>query len=99
MNSGVTSSLSPNQNASTSLRPMPALATSRIFDSSRFWIASRMFGSLAAVSVETDHAAAMRHLRLRGGYGLDHAKAVTRAFDVELHARRALPVHNPHHQR
>ena len=34
--SGVTSSLSPNQNASTSLRPMPALATSRILDSSRF---------------------------------------------------------------
>ncbi len=29
MNSGVTSSLSPNQNASTSLRPGPALATSR----------------------------------------------------------------------
>ena len=42
MNSGVTSSLSPNQNASTSLRPMPAFATSRILDSSRFWMAWRI---------------------------------------------------------
>jgi hypothetical protein len=39
---GVTSSLSPNQKASTSGRPMPALATSRIFDSSRFWMVWRM---------------------------------------------------------
>src|SRR6059058_4816421 len=42
MKSGVTSSLSPNQNASTSLRPMPAFATSRILDSSRSRTVCRM---------------------------------------------------------
>src|SRR6185295_20369982 len=35
MNSGVTSSGSPNQNAITSSLPMPALATSRIFEERR----------------------------------------------------------------
>ena len=41
MKAGVTSSGSPNQNASTSLRAMPALATSRIFEARRLRTASR----------------------------------------------------------
>jgi hypothetical protein len=35
MSCGVGSSLSPNQNASTSLRPIAALATSRIFEAGK----------------------------------------------------------------
>ena len=41
----VTSSLSPNQNASTSSQPMPALATSRILEAGSRAMASRMAGS------------------------------------------------------
>ena len=44
MNAGVTSSGSPNQNARTSSRPMPALATSRIFDARRRSTTSRAEG-------------------------------------------------------
>src|SRR5690348_4486377 len=95
MNCGVTSSLSPNQNASTSLRPMPALATSRILDSSRFWMAVRM----PPVSGRARHLAGVGHFGLRGGNGADHAKAVARALDVELHAGSALLLHHAHHQR
>ena len=42
MKAGVGSSLSPNQNASTSLRPRPAFATSRIFEPGKSRIAGRM---------------------------------------------------------
>ena len=41
----------------------------------------------------------MRHFGLRRRNGADHAKAVARAFDVELHTRRALAVHHTHGQR
>src|SRR6478735_9187097 len=95
MKSGVTSSLSPNQNASTSLRPMPAFATSRIFDSSRFWMAWRIRGR---VSTSANHRAGGRHFRLSRLNGLHHAEAVTRAFDVELHPGRALALHHTHDQ-
>src|SRR4051812_16083535 len=90
MNSGVTSSLSPNQNASTSLRPMPASATSRILDSSRFWMALRM----RRLSVEARHPAGVGHFGLRCRELPDHAEAITGAFDVELHARCAGAVHH-----
>src|SRR6185295_17574106 len=41
MNSGVISSGSPNQKATTSSLPMPALATSRIFEERNAWTAGR----------------------------------------------------------
>src|SRR5687768_11094884 len=93
MKSGVTSSLSPNQNASTSVRPMPALATSRIFDSSRFSMARRM----GRVSVSANHLAGGGHFRLSRLDGLDDPETVARAFHVELHAGRALALHDAHH--
>src|SRR6201996_8111262 len=48
--SGVTSSLSPNQNASTSARPMPALAISRISEPWRRSMAWRMAGPMEATA-------------------------------------------------
>src|SRR5687767_8729077 len=94
MKSGVTSSLSPNQKASTSLRPMPALATSRILDSSRFSIARRIL----RVSISPDHLAGGRHFRLSRLDGLDDPEPVARALHVELDARRSLALHETHHQ-
>src|SRR5262245_65758675 len=44
MNSGVTSSGSPNQNGSTSGSPNPAFATSRIFEPRSDWTAGRATG-------------------------------------------------------
>src|SRR3954468_2565480 len=95
MKSGVTSSLSPNQKASTSLRPMPALATSRILDSSRFWMAVRM----QRFSVEARHPARVGQFGLAGVQLPDHAETVTGSFDIELHAGRSRPVHHADHER
>src|SRR5689334_5743586 len=52
MNCGVTSSGSPNQNAAMSARPMPALATSRIFDARSRWIAGRALGEAGCIVVD-----------------------------------------------
>src|SRR3954471_5492573 len=99
MKSGVTSSLSPNQNASTSERPMPALATSRILDSSRLWMAWRMRDCPSAASGGPHHPARGGHLGLRGSQHPHDAEAIAGALDVELHARRALPVHDADDER
>ena len=97
MTSGVTSSLSPNQKASTSLRPRPALATSRILEASRSWIAWRMVVLLRVQGrcILQVVGISARLARDR----LDDPEAVARALDVELHAGRALPVHHADHQR
>src|SRR4051812_16659807 len=99
MKSGVTSSLSPNQNASTSERPMPALATSRILDSSRSWMAWRMLDCPSANSGGPHHLARGRHLGLRRCQHAHDAEPVAGALDVELHAGRALLVHHAHDER
>src|SRR6185369_675893 len=50
------------------------------------------------VSARTDHLAAGGQFRLRRCDRPDHAKAVARAFHVELHAGCALPVHHTDHE-
>src|SRR6201996_7167722 len=59
--SGVTSSLSPNQNASTSARPMPALAISRISEPWRRSMAGRIAAGGSRAEADEAQRARARH--------------------------------------
>src|ERR1700754_2353415 len=92
MKSGVTSSLSPNQNGSTSLRPRPALATSRIFEPGSSAITCLIVGSSGVGRAL--HGATRREFSLGRGQVAHGAKPVARSLIVVRDAGFALA---PHH--
>ena len=85
--SGVTSSLSPNQNASTSARPMPALAISRI---SEPWRRSMAWRMEAPVEATADCGARRAARRVPSGAEADEAQRARARDRVLARARLEL---------
>src|SRR5438034_10537153 len=107
MKSGVASSLSPNQNGSTSLRPRPAFATSRIFEPGSSAITG-LIGTSSSWSDGWQRASRQRrplHRAARRLFGLGRreiahrAKPVARALIVVCNASLALAPHHADVQR